>query len=107
MRNAVRSDAAYAVQVAGRERLALDDFVACAGATTATLVSGGQLTALGARTDLVTLTIGGNDTGWSGPEVVTTVPVSAMPANAPVIETSSLPSPHPRRNASIFWLAQS
>ena len=61
-----RSAAAYPVQVAGRERLALDDFVACAGATTATLVSGGQLAALDARTDLVTLTIGGNDTGWSG-----------------------------------------
>jgi lysophospholipase L1-like esterase len=61
-----RSDAAYAVQVDGRERIALDDFVACAGATTATLVSGGQLDALDASTRLVTLTIGGNDIGWSG-----------------------------------------
>ena len=60
-----RSDAAYPVQVNGREKLALDDFVACAGATTATLVSGGQLNALGDDTDLVTLMIGGNDIGWS------------------------------------------
>lgn len=60
-----QSDAAYAVQLAGREKVALDDFAACAGATTATLVSGGQLQALDDRTDLVTLTIGGNDIGWS------------------------------------------
>jgi lysophospholipase L1-like esterase len=59
-----RSDAAYAVQLDGREKVALDDFVACAGATTKTLVSGGQLNALDADTDLVTLTIGGNDTHW-------------------------------------------
>ena len=59
-----RSDAAYAVQVSGREKLALDDFVACAGATTTTLVTGGQLAALDSDTDLVTLTIGGNDTRW-------------------------------------------
>ena len=60
-----RSDAAYPVQVDGREKLALDGFVACAGATTATLVSGGQLNALDDDTDLVTLMIGGNDIGWS------------------------------------------
>jgi lysophospholipase L1-like esterase len=60
-----QSDAAYALQVNGREKLALDDFVACAGATTVTLVSGGQLAALDDDTRLVTLTIGGNDTHWS------------------------------------------
>lgn len=60
-----RSDAAYAVQVDGRMRIDLDGFVACAGATTATLVSGGQLDALDAATDLVTISIGGNDIGWS------------------------------------------
>jgi lysophospholipase L1-like esterase len=59
-----RSDAAYAVQVSGREKLALDQFVACAGATTLTLVSRGQLAALDDHTDLVTLQIGGNDTHW-------------------------------------------
>ena len=57
--------AAYAVQLDGRQHIALDDFVACAGATTTSLVSGGQLTALDADTELVTLTIGGNDIGWS------------------------------------------
>ncbi|MEO6511676.1 MAG: SGNH/GDSL hydrolase family protein [Nocardioides sp.] len=60
-----RSDAAYAVQVDGRKHIALDDFVACAGATTATLVSGGQLNSLDAGTGLVTIQIGGNDIGWS------------------------------------------
>jgi lysophospholipase L1-like esterase len=53
------------VQLDGREKVALDDFVACAGATTATLVSGGQLSALDGDTDLVTISIGGNDIGWS------------------------------------------
>ena len=60
-----RSDAAYAVQIDGRMKIDLDDFVACAGATTTSLVSGHQLDALDADTDLVTLTIGGNDIGWS------------------------------------------
>ena len=60
-----RSDAAYAVQLDGRKHIALDDFVACAGATTLTVVSGGQLEALNAQTDLVTISAGGNDTGWS------------------------------------------
>jgi lysophospholipase L1-like esterase len=60
-----RSDSAYAVQLDGRMKIALDDFVACAGATTGTLVSGGQLSALDQDTDLVTVTIGGNDIGWS------------------------------------------
>ena len=59
-----RSQAAYAVQIDGRMKIDLDDFVACGGATTASLVSGGQLAALDADTDLVTLTIGGNDIGW-------------------------------------------
>jgi lysophospholipase L1-like esterase len=60
-----RSQSAYAVQLDGRHRLRLDDFVACAGATTTSLVTGGQLAALDADTGLVTLTIGGNDIGWS------------------------------------------
>ena len=59
-----RSASAYAVQLDGRKHIALDDFAACAGATTAT-VAAGQLGALDAHTDLVTLTVGGNDTGWS------------------------------------------
>ena len=60
-----RSDAAYAVQLDGRKHIALDDFVACAGATTLTVVSDHQLDALDAQTDLVTISAGGNDTGWS------------------------------------------
>jgi lysophospholipase L1-like esterase len=60
-----RSQSAYGVLVDGRARLELDDFVACAGATTASLVAGGQLAALDADTDLVLQSIGGNDIGWS------------------------------------------
>lgn len=60
-----RSESAYAAQLDGRKKIRLDDFVACAGATTASLVAGGQLGALDADTDLVTLQIGGNDIGWS------------------------------------------
>ena len=56
---------AYPELLDGRQRLQLEDFVACAGATTTSLVAGGQLAALDAQTDLVTLTIGGNDIGWS------------------------------------------
>jgi lysophospholipase L1-like esterase len=60
-----RSEASYAVQLDGRMRIDLDDYVACAGATTASLVAGGQLAALDRDTDLVTLQVGGNDIGWS------------------------------------------
>ncbi|TCN34679.1 lysophospholipase L1-like esterase [Kribbella orskensis] len=60
-----RSQSAYAVQLNGRMKIDLDDVVACAGATTASLVAGGQLNALDDDTDLVTISIGGNDIGWS------------------------------------------
>lgn len=60
-----RSQSAYAVQLDGRMQIELDDFVACAGATTTSLVAGGQLNALDANTDLVTITVGGNDIRWS------------------------------------------
>ncbi|GAA4870640.1 SGNH/GDSL hydrolase family protein [Serinicoccus chungangensis] len=58
-----RTDAAAPLRLDGRKRIALDDFVACSGATTADLAA--QLPALDADTDLVTLTIGGNDIGWT------------------------------------------
>jgi lysophospholipase L1-like esterase len=58
-----RSAGAYAVQIDGRMRIELDDFVACAGATTSTLLAT-QLGALDADTELVTVSIGGNDIGW-------------------------------------------
>ena len=60
-----RSQSAYAEQLDGRQRIQLDGFVACAGATTSSLVSGGQLAVLNASTGLVTLTVGGNDVSWS------------------------------------------
>jgi lysophospholipase L1-like esterase len=58
-----RSSAAYAVQIDGRMRIDLDDFAACAGATTRSLLAT-QLGALDEGTDLVTVSIGGNDIGW-------------------------------------------
>lgn len=58
-----RTETAPAMRVDGRTQIALDDFVACSGATTADLAL--QLPALDGDTDLVTLTIGGNDVGWS------------------------------------------
>jgi lysophospholipase L1-like esterase len=60
-----RSDAAPAPAIDGRMLLALDDFVACGGARTTDLVPQGQISALGPDTDVVTLSIGGNDIGWS------------------------------------------
>ena len=59
-----RSQTAYAHLLDGRMKVHLEHFVACGGATTTSLVSGGQLDALDADTDLVTLTIGGNDIRW-------------------------------------------
>lgn len=58
-----RSSAAYAVQIDGRMRIDLDDFAACAGATTSSMLAT-QLGALDADTDLVTISVGGNDIGW-------------------------------------------
>jgi lysophospholipase L1-like esterase len=60
-----RSAEAYAVQLARLAEVRLDQLVACAGATTSTLRSRGQLRALDGRVGLVTLTIGGNDAGWA------------------------------------------
>ncbi len=58
-----RSSAAYAVQIDGRMGIDLDDFAACAGATTGSLRAT-QIVALDEDTDLVTVSIGGNDIGW-------------------------------------------
>jgi len=60
-----RSPLGYPGLVNGRARIQLDAFVACAGATTVSTVTGGQLAALSSATDLVTLSDGGNDIGWS------------------------------------------
>lgn len=58
-----RSSAAYGHQIDGRMRIELDDFAACAGATTTSLEAS-QLGALDGDTNLVTVSIGGNDIGW-------------------------------------------
>lgn len=77
-----RSEAAPAARLDGRMRIRLDDFVACAGATTMSLVAGGQLDALDESTRLVTLSIGGNDVGWSQPVTACLVGDDAQCAGA-------------------------
>jgi lysophospholipase L1-like esterase len=59
-----RSNNAYSVQWANGHSPASFTFVACAGATTDDVVSS-QLSALSAGTTLVSITIGGNDAGFS------------------------------------------
>ncbi|MCC3763838.1 SGNH/GDSL hydrolase family protein [Glycomyces sp. TRM65418] len=59
-----RSNAAYPALIA--DEIGADlTFAACSGATTGDLLAG-QLGGLSDGTDLVTVTIGGNDTGWAG-----------------------------------------
>jgi lysophospholipase L1-like esterase len=59
-----RSNSAYSVQWANGHSPASFAFVACAGATTADVRSG-QVSALSSSTTLVSITIGGNDAGFS------------------------------------------
>jgi lysophospholipase L1-like esterase len=59
-----RSDRAYPEQWAGSHSPASFISVACAGATTADVING-QVSALRASTTLVSITIGGNDAGFS------------------------------------------
>lgn len=58
-----RSVAAPARLLNGRVKVRLDDFVACGGARVRDIA--GQTAALDARTDLVTVSIGGNDVFWN------------------------------------------
>lgn len=64
-----RSEASYGVLLDGRAGLVLDDLVACSGASTTSMVEGGQLAALDTESDLVLLSIGANDVAWSKPAV--------------------------------------
>ncbi|HPF80967.1 GDSL-type esterase/lipase family protein, partial [Nostocoides australiense] len=48
--------------VDGRKRIVLDDFVACGGAKAMDIP--GHVTALDTDTDLVTVSVGGNDISW-------------------------------------------
>ncbi len=97
-----RSASAYAEQLNGRLRIHLDDFVACAGATTTSLVSGGQLDALNADTDLVTLTIGGNDIGWSSAVVACLGGTDPQCAAAVAATRSNITTKLPALLASVY-----
>jgi lysophospholipase L1-like esterase len=59
-----RSSKAYSRLWANSHAPASYTFVACAGATTSTVISG-QLSALSSATTLVSITVGGNDVGFS------------------------------------------
>ena len=58
----VEAGGAYPFVLDGRMRIALDDFAAVPGAKVTTMTP--QLGALDAGTDLVTVSVGGNDIGW-------------------------------------------
>ncbi|MFK3981593.1 SGNH/GDSL hydrolase family protein [Micromonospora sp. NPDC050397] len=60
----VRSEKAYAPLYAAANNISSFDFAACSGALTTDVLEK-QLTGLGRATRLVTITIGGNDTGFS------------------------------------------
>ena len=85
-----RSQSSYPVQLDGRLKIDLDDFAACAGATTGSLVTGGQLNALDEHTDLVTITIGGNDTGWSTAVVACLIGSDEQCAGALAVSSSRI-----------------
>ncbi|WP_153398801.1 SGNH/GDSL hydrolase family protein [Ornithinicoccus halotolerans] len=59
-----RTGGSYPARVDGRRRIDLVAHAACGGASTSDVISS-QLEQLDAGTDLVTLTVGGNDIGWS------------------------------------------
>lgn len=64
-----RSPLSYPPLWAGGHRVASFGFVACSGATTDDVLAS-QISALGSHTDLVTITVGGNDVGF-GPVLTT------------------------------------
>jgi lysophospholipase L1-like esterase len=97
-----RSQSAYAVQLDGRMKIALDDFVACAGATTTSLVAGGQLNALDDDTDLVTISIGGNDIGWSSAVVACLGGTDAQCSGALAVTTGRVTSVLPGLLDSVY-----
>lgn len=97
-----RSQSAYAVQLDGRMKIDLDDFAACAGATTVSLVTGGQLNALDERTDLVTISIGGNDTGWSSAVVACLAGSDAQCAGALAVTSDRITTDLPGLLDSVY-----
>lgn len=76
----VAAGGAYPFVLDGRMRISLDDFAAVPGATTASMMS--QLGALDEDTDLVTISIGGNDIGWSNTILLCLVGTDAQCAMA-------------------------
>lgn len=67
-----RSNNSYAAQWAATHQVSSFAFVACGGATTDDVLAS-QVSALNANTDLVTITIGGNDVGFANTMVNCTI----------------------------------
>lgn len=74
-RSCERSTQAPARLIDGRKKIELDDFAACGGAKSADIAN--QVAVLDADTDLVSVSVGGNDIFWS--EAVTTCIVAPQP----------------------------
>ncbi len=81
-----RSSDAYAPLVTKQLRRATLTFVACSGAETADIVNG-QDAALGRRTTHVSISIGGNDIGFT--DLITTCVTSGDSACAAAVDTAS------------------
>ncbi|MTD14845.1 lipase [Nakamurella sp. YIM 132087] len=90
-----RTNAAYPALYASAAKVASFSFVACGGATTST-VSTKQLGTLTAATDLVTITVGGNDIGFGNAMTTCTLQSPAACATAvnksTATATKSLPA---------------
>ncbi|QFG67891.1 SGNH/GDSL hydrolase family protein [Ornithinimicrobium pratense] len=84
-----RNDLAYPHVLDGRMRIALDDFAACGGATIPSMLAT-QMAALGTETDLVTVSIGGNDIGWSAAVTACLVGTEAQCAQSIQATTQSI-----------------
>ncbi|MFF5173202.1 SGNH/GDSL hydrolase family protein [Micromonospora sp. NPDC000089] len=82
----LRGPQAYPRLWANTHAVATFRFVACSGATTREVLNG-QLGALDANTDLVTITIGGNDAGFA--DVVTTCRLGSDSGCAAAVNTAT------------------
>jgi lysophospholipase L1-like esterase len=76
----LRGNRSYAALWAASHEVSSFAFVACGGATTQSMT--GQFSALSAATDLVTITIGGNDVGFADTMVTCVIGSSAACADA-------------------------
>lgn len=97
-----RSHAAYAERVGRLPDVRLSAFVACAGATTASVRSTGQLESLDRSTGLVTVTVGGNDVAWGEAVAACLGGTDRQCSSALAIAIDRVASTLPRRLAQLY-----